>query len=317
MTEYNFGDGIVVDNTENKISADYDAISAKLNGLPDPFPLSSQVASEVTAESERAKAAENALSDAIDSKIYIDGTSAESLSAVHIDDETYYQKVAEGTVKADELYILSNEDCVNCFDQRVANVADAKEERDAVSKGVMETYVSSNFVDLKNDQEISGYKQFADGLDVGHEIDDVGNNCFAVGNDLTVGSYNFFYKGIDIDTDKLSAKIYLTTEQPRYPMPFCIFNGDKSKIRIMRNDVSIDLTSTYNGLSSSSAAAIWNCTLADTYRDDYNQLCIDLGHTYQSDLNAVKAKMKDYMAWAFTPEEDVKKYLSGQSLVDE
>ena len=115
----------------------------------------------------------------------------------------------------------------------------------------MEQYGSSNFVDLKKDQEISGYKQFADGLDVGHKIDDVGNNCFAVGNDLTVGSYNFFYKGIDIDTDKLSAKIYLTTEQPRYPMPFCIFNGDKSKIRIMSNDVSIDLTSTYNGLSSS------------------------------------------------------------------
>ena len=177
--------------------------------------------------------------------------------------------------------------------------------------------MSSNFVDLKNDQEISGYKQFADGLDVGYEIDDVGNNCFAVGNGLTVGSYNFFYKGIDIDTTSLSAKIYLTTEQPRYPMPFCIFNGDKSKIRIMSNDVSIDLTSTYNGLSSSSAAAIWNCTLADAYRDDYNQLCIDLGKTYQSDLNAVKAKMKDYMAWAFTPEEDVKKYLSGQSLVGE
>ena len=89
--EYNAGDGIVVDNAENKISADYDAISARLNSLPDPFPLSSQVASEVTAESERAKAAENALSDAIDSKIYIDGTSTESFSAVHVDDETYYQ----------------------------------------------------------------------------------------------------------------------------------------------------------------------------------------------------------------------------------
>ena len=114
----------------------------------------------------------------------------------------------------------------------------------------MEQYISSNFVDLKNDQEISGYKQFADGLDVGYKIDDVGNNCFAVGNGLTVGSYNFFYKGIDIDTTSLSAKIYLTTEQPRYPMPFCIFNGDKSKIRFSLTDVTIDLTSTYNGLSS-------------------------------------------------------------------
>ena len=317
VTEYTSGDGIIVDNTENKICADYSAIAAKLSSLSDPFLLSSQVTSEVTAETTRAKAAEKALAKSIDSKIYIDGISAESLSAIHIDAETYYQKVIDGTVKPNEMYFLSCNDRINCFDQRVANVADAKEEHDAVSKAFMEQYISSNFVDLKHDQEISGYKQFADGLDIGYKIDDVGNNCFAVGNDLTVGSYNFFYKGIDIDTTSLSAKIYLTTEQPRYPMPFCIFNGDKSKIRIMRNDVSIDLTSTYNGLSSSSAAAIWNCTLADAYRDDYNQLCIDLGQTYQSDLNAVKAKMKDYMAWAFTPEEDVKKYLSGQSLVGE
>ena len=314
---YYSGDGISVNNTENKISANYAEIAAKLNILPDPFPLCSQVSSMVTQEEARAKDVEEVLSGAIDSKIYIDGISTKSLSAVHIDAEDYYQKVVDGTVNPNELYILSCKDYINCFGKRVANVADAKESHDAVSKGVMETYVSSNFVDLKNDQEISGYKQFADGLDVGYKLDDVGNNCFAVGNDLTVGSYNFFYKGIDIDTDKLSAKIYLTTEQPRYPMPFCIFNGDKSKIRIMRNDVSIDLTSTYNGLSNLQAAAVWNCTLSDAHRDDYNQLCIDLGPAYKSDLNAVKSKMKDYMAWAFTPEEEVKKYLSGQTLVDE
>ena len=147
--EYNAGDGIVVDNAENKISADYDAISARLNSLPDPFPLSSQVTSQVSSETTRAKAAEKALSDAIDSKVYIDGTSAESLSAIHVDDETYYQKVAEGTVKADELYILSSaEDCINCFDQRVANVADAAEEHDAVSKAFMENYLSSKYENI-------------------------------------------------------------------------------------------------------------------------------------------------------------------------
>ena len=149
VTEYSSGDGIVVDNAENKISADYDAISARLNSLPDPFPLSSQVASNIMTEATRAKAAENALSDAIDSKVYIDGTSAESLSAIHVDDETYYQKVAEGTVKADELYILSSaEDCINCFDQRVANVADAAEEHDAVSKAFMENYLSSKYENI-------------------------------------------------------------------------------------------------------------------------------------------------------------------------
>ena len=149
MTEYNAGDGIVVDNAENKISADYDAISARLNSLPDPFPLSSQVTSQVSSETTRAKAAENALSDAIDSKVYIDGASAESLSAIHVDNETYYQKVAEGTVKENELYILSSaEDCINCFDQRVANVADAAEEHDAVSKAFMENYLSSKYENI-------------------------------------------------------------------------------------------------------------------------------------------------------------------------
>ena len=43
VTEYSSGDGVTVDNAENKISADYDAIAARLNGLPDPLPLSSQV----------------------------------------------------------------------------------------------------------------------------------------------------------------------------------------------------------------------------------------------------------------------------------
>ena len=90
VPEYSFGDGISVDNNENKIRADYDAIAAKLISLPDPFSLSSQVASKVTAEATRAKAVEKALSESIDSKIYIDEISAESLSAIHIDAETYY-----------------------------------------------------------------------------------------------------------------------------------------------------------------------------------------------------------------------------------
>lgn len=74
---YQSGDGVKVDNTENKISANYAEISAKLNVLPDPFPLCSQVSSMVTYEASRAKDAENVLSVAIDSKIYIDGISAE------------------------------------------------------------------------------------------------------------------------------------------------------------------------------------------------------------------------------------------------
>ena len=87
---YSSGDGIIVDNNENKISADYAAIATKLSSLSDPFSLSSQVASNITVEVTRAKAVEKALSESIESKIYIDGISAKSLSAIHIDAETYY-----------------------------------------------------------------------------------------------------------------------------------------------------------------------------------------------------------------------------------
>lgn len=142
---YYSGDGVIVNNENNQICANYAVIADKLNGLSDPFPLSSQVASVVTDEESRAKDAEEVLSVAIDSKIYIDGISTKSLSAIHIDAEDYYQKVLDGTVKPNELYILSCKDYINCFDKRIKNVADAKESHDAVSKGVMETYVSSKY----------------------------------------------------------------------------------------------------------------------------------------------------------------------------
>ena len=87
---YKAGDGIVIDDTENMICANYSAISAKLRSLSDPFPLSSQVESEIMTEASRAKGAEKDLSLAIDSKIYIDGISTKSLSAIHIDSEDYY-----------------------------------------------------------------------------------------------------------------------------------------------------------------------------------------------------------------------------------
>lgn len=70
---YNSGDGVTVNNVENKISADYAAISARLNNLSDPFTLSSQVSSVVAAEALRAKDVEEGLSVAIDSKFYVDG----------------------------------------------------------------------------------------------------------------------------------------------------------------------------------------------------------------------------------------------------
>jgi len=141
--------------------------------------------------------------------------------------------------------------------------------------------IDDTCVKLSGDQDINGYKLFKDGLDVGDYINDVGNNTFAVGNDLTVGSYNFFYKGIDLTSSTGFAKVYLTTEQPRYPYPFVIYNGDKTKFKICGNDVTINSIATYSALSAGSALSpIWKCTLDPSpehrtmddhvWRPDYN-----------------------------------------------
>lgn len=101
--------------------------------------------------------------------------------------------------------------------------------------------------------------------------ENIGNMCFAVGNDLTCGSYNFFYKGVDVKSDK-TGLIYLCEEQPRYPYPFVCYNGNHSAFKMVANGnstISVDSTSTYGALSSY-YKAIWQCTLGNSYREDYN-----------------------------------------------
>ena len=74
----------------------------------------------------------------------------------------------------------------------------------------IESDLSDSFVVNQDMQDVTGWKDFKDGIEIGDENYALGNICLAVGNCLTVGSYNFYYKGIEFDRENLSAKVYLT-----------------------------------------------------------------------------------------------------------
>ena len=78
------------------------------------------------------------------------------------------------------------------------------------------------------DLSVGGEFRLNGNLNVGDRITNVGDNTAAIGNDLTVGSYNFFWKGLDLSTSTSCELIYLVNEQPRYPFPFVVKNGSRT-----------------------------------------------------------------------------------------
>ena len=66
------------------------------------------------------------------STIFIDGLSAQSLSAFHIDQEAFHEKVLLGQILSNELYIVSG-DCINAYGQQVKNISAATDLSDAVN----------------------------------------------------------------------------------------------------------------------------------------------------------------------------------------
>ena len=184
--------------------------------------------------------------------------------------------------------------------------------------------ISATFVVIGPDQTVEGIKKFQDGIDIGSEVSSLGNGCLAVGNELCVGSYNFFYKGIELNVAALSAKIYLTAEQPRYPFPMIRINNSWTTFRIDKQDLNILNLNTYAKLSGNSLtdtqthkqlSSIWlNLSrddprwVARPHRQDYNQLYVDLGPDYQSDLTAVQQKLSDYFAFARVGETSLSVY---------
>ena len=70
-------------------------------------------------------------------KILIDSVSANSLCMYHIDADEYYQKVLDGKILSNEIYILSSE-YVNAYDEQIKHVAEPTHSDDAATKNYVD-----------------------------------------------------------------------------------------------------------------------------------------------------------------------------------
>ena len=214
-------------------------------------------------------------------------------------------------------------DILNETDEKInsakVDILNETDEKIDQSKVDILNTTDKRYVDLSSPQNITGKKSFDKGLTIGYNNQDTGNYCFGVGTDLIVGSYSWFFTGIDISTDLSTARIYLCAKQPRYPFPFCIFNGDKTKFRMCRNTIDLNDPSTLSSLSSSTwgdsfiLPGLWKLSAQDgplpPYRDDYSQLSIDLGDKYyEEDTTVIINKLSDYLDEAFTEDKSLSVY---------
>ena len=108
--------------------------------------LSDYLSDAIDAETTRATGAESFLSTAIDQKIYVDGQKTQALSISHYNADDYHQKVIDGTVLSNELYIVSG-DFINAYGEQIKNLAEPTELSDATTK----KYVDDKVVEAKDD----------------------------------------------------------------------------------------------------------------------------------------------------------------------
>lgn len=96
--------------------------------------LQTAVSDEATARAET----DSSLSTAIDKKIWISNTdgvvSAESLSIQHIDRDGYHQKVLDGTVLSNVVYVVSADD-LNMYNEKITNLLSGEAATDAATFG--------------------------------------------------------------------------------------------------------------------------------------------------------------------------------------
>ena len=91
--------------------------------------LSVQLSNEI----ERAITKDNELLAKVDNKLYIDGVSADTLSAIHISQDDFYQKVLNNEILSNELYVVSG-DYINAYDQQIKNLKAPTDNSDATTK---------------------------------------------------------------------------------------------------------------------------------------------------------------------------------------
>lgn len=102
--------------------------------------LSSDYDKKIADEAKRAGDAEKILSSAVDNKVLIDGLSATQLKVSHISDVDFHQKVVDGTLNSNEIYVVSSQN-INAFDERITNVKAPELSSDAATKGYVDDTV--------------------------------------------------------------------------------------------------------------------------------------------------------------------------------
>ena len=111
-----------------------DGISSTLSGDYDK---------KIAAEATRAGNAEKVLSSAVDNKVLIDGISATQLKVSHISDAEFHQKVLDGTLLSNEIYVVSSQN-INAFDERITNVKAPELSSDAATKSYVDETVKGS-----------------------------------------------------------------------------------------------------------------------------------------------------------------------------
>lgn len=105
--------------------------------------LSGDYDKKIAAEAKRAGDAEKVLSSAVDNKVLIDGISATQLKVSHISDTEFHQKVVDGTLDKNEIYVVSSQN-INAFDERITNVKAPELSSDAATKSYVDETVKGS-----------------------------------------------------------------------------------------------------------------------------------------------------------------------------
>ena len=105
--------------------------------------LSGDYDKKIAAEATRAGDAEKVLSSAVDNKVLIDGISATQLKVSHISDAEFRQKVVDGKLDKNEIYVVSSQN-INAFDERITNVKTPELSSDAATKSYVDETVKGS-----------------------------------------------------------------------------------------------------------------------------------------------------------------------------
>lgn len=131
--------------------------TSHFNDLPEmAYALSADVLDQLTT-----------LNGKIDNKVKVDGSAIDTLSIERIDAVAYHEKVVNGTVDANTIYIV-NSDNLNAFGEKVTNVKDGSDPTDAVNVGQLTAAIENIVVNTDNiaDGSITPAKMSSDPNDV-------------------------------------------------------------------------------------------------------------------------------------------------------